>query len=121
MPLRMGTCGWSYDEWVPVFYPSKETPKLSHYSKIFRTAEVDSTFYAYPNDRTVMGWSRNTPVDFRFSLKIPKVITHDKRLDVKKGVEEDLTGFLDILKPLTDLNKLAMLLLQLPPSLKADY
>lgn len=121
MSLWLGTCGWSYDEWLDVFYPSKDTPKLSFYSKVFRTAEVDSTFYSYPDDKTVLGWSKHTPFGFKFSLKLPKVITHDKRLNIRLGVDEDLSRFLALLKPLTMPEKLGVLLVQLPPSLEADY
>jgi uncharacterized protein YecE (DUF72 family) len=121
MNLWLGTCGWSYDEWLDVFYPKKDTPKLSFYSKVFGTAEVDSTFYAYPDEKTVLSWSRYTPLGFRFSLKLPKVITHDKGLSLRLGVERDLSKFLELLKPLTSPEKLGVLLVQLPPSLEADY
>jgi uncharacterized protein YecE (DUF72 family) len=120
MPLRMGTCGWSYDEWLGVFYPSKDTSKLSFYSRVFRTAEVDSTFYDYPKEKMVFGWSKYSPLDFQFSLKIPQLITHKKRLSLRLGVEEDLQLFLELLKPLANLNKIGVLLVQLPPSLSVD-
>ncbi|HVP23731.1 MAG TPA: DUF72 domain-containing protein [Conexivisphaerales archaeon] len=120
MPLRMGTCGWSYDEWLGVFYPSKDTPKLSYYSKVFKTAEVDSTFYDYPNEKVVFGWSKYSPLDFQFSLKVPQLITHKKRLSLRLGVESDLDRFLNLLKPLSSLNKIGVLLVQLPPSLSSD-
>jgi uncharacterized protein YecE (DUF72 family) len=114
--IRIGTSGWSYDEWVGVFYPDKKTPKLSYYSKIFNTVEVDSTFYTYPNRNIVFGWAKYTPNDFKFSLKIPKVITHEKNLSLKLGAEEDLRKFLDLLTPLHQRNKLGPLLIQLPPT-----
>jgi uncharacterized protein YecE (DUF72 family) len=116
----MGTCGWSYDEWLKVFYPDKDTPKLSFYSKVFRTAEVDSTFYDYPKEKVVFGWSKYSPLDFQFSLKIPQLITHKKRLSLGLGVEADLERFLELLKPLSNLNKVGVLLVQLPPSLTSD-
>jgi uncharacterized protein YecE (DUF72 family) len=120
MSLRLGTCGWSYDEWLHVFYPDKDTHKLSFYSKVFNTVEVDSTFYDYPDEKVVVGWARHTPLDFRYCLKLPQLITHKKRLSVALGVESDITRFLDLLKPLTTLNKVGVLLVQLPPSLEAD-
>jgi uncharacterized protein YecE (DUF72 family) len=116
----MGTCGWSYDEWLGIFYPSKETPKLSFYSRVFKTAEVDSTFYDYPSEKVVFGWSKYSPLDFQFSLKVPQLITHKKRLDLRLGVEGDLERFLELLKPLSSLNKIGVLLVQLPPSLSSD-
>ncbi len=114
--ILLGTSGWSYKEWEKVFYPDSKTPKLSYYSSIFPTAEIDSSFYAYPNRGLVTGWARNTPPNFQFSAKIPKVITHDKKLDLEQGVELDLEKFTDVLAPLKDAKKLGPLLIQLPPS-----
>ncbi len=114
--IALGTSGWSYKEWEKVFYPDSKTPKLIFYSGIFRTVEIDSSFYAYPNRGLAMGWVRNTPFNFQFSAKVPKLITHDKRLDLEKGVELDLEKFLNILAPLKDSKKLGPLLIQLPPS-----
>jgi uncharacterized protein YecE (DUF72 family) len=114
--ILLGTSGWSYKEWEKIFYPDSKTPKLSYYSGVFSTAEIDSTFYAYPNKGLVFGWARNSPPDFQFSAKIPKLITHDKRLDLAEGVEVDLQKFLEILAPLKDSKKLGPLLIQLPPS-----
>ncbi|MDG6906783.1 MAG: DUF72 domain-containing protein [Nitrososphaerota archaeon] len=114
--VLIGTSGWSYKEWEKIFYPDAKTPKLSYYSKVFRTAEIDSTFYAYPSKGLVFGWVKNTPESFEFSAKLPKLITHDKKLDLEKGVEIDLVKFLDLLAPLKDSGKLGPLLIQLPPS-----
>lgn len=117
---RLGTSGWSYKEWVKVFYPSDETKKLTYYSSVFNTVEIDSTFYAFPAQGTVYGWEKNTPEGFVFSAKIPKLITHDKRLDLEKGAMADLFRFLDLMKPLIKAGKLGPLLLQLPPSFSYD-
>lgn len=116
MPIRIGTSGWSYKEWEGVFYPDAKIPKLSYYSKVFDTAEIDSTFYANPSRGLVFGWARNTPKNFEFAVKLPQVITHKKKLDLKLGVEVDLKNFLELLKPLDDSGKLGPLLIQLPPS-----
>ena len=114
--LRVGTSGWSYNEWAGVFYPSSSTNKLSYYSNVFNTVEVDSTFYAYPSKGLVHGWARYTPQDFVFAAKLPKVITHDKSLDIEKGADKDLIRFLSLMKPLISSRKLGPLLIQLPPS-----
>lgn len=118
--LLIGTSGWSYNEWAGVFYPSTTTNKLSFYSKVYRTAEVDSTFYAYPSKGLVLGWSRYTPEDFVFSVKLPQALTHEKELDLKKGVEADLVRFLSLMKPLIATGKLGPVLVQLPPSFSYD-
>ena len=85
MPLMVGTSGWSYKEWEKIFYPDSKTPKLSYYSKIFKTAEIDSTFYANPKRGLVFGWAKNTPKNFQFSVKLPQLITHKKKLDLAQG------------------------------------
>jgi uncharacterized protein YecE (DUF72 family) len=114
--LLIGTSGWSYNEWAGVFYPSTGTNKLSFYSKIYRTAEVDSTFYAYPSKGMVLGWSRYTPEGFVFSVKLPQTITHEKGLKLGRGVEGDLLRFLSLMKPLMAAGKMGPVLIQLPPS-----
>jgi len=121
--LFIGTSGWSYNEWAGVFYPTSSTNKLSFYSKIFGTAEVDSSFYAFPSKGLVQGWARYTPESFIFSVKLPQLLTHEKKLDLAKGVEADLIRFLSLLKPLIATGKLGPVLVQLPPSFsyQADF
>lgn len=104
-----------------VFYPSEETAKLKYYSKLFGTVEIDSTFYAYPSRGTVAGWVRNTPKDFTFSAKLPKVISHDKVLDLEKDVETDLRRFIDLMEPVRRADKLGVILIQLPPFFTRDF
>jgi uncharacterized protein YecE (DUF72 family) len=118
--LHLGTSGWSYSEWLGVFYPTVKTPKLAYYSSIFDTVEVDSSFYSMPNPKVVFGWVKNTPAGFQFSLKLPKKITHELRLDPRSGVEVELRTFLKIISPLVSSQKLAVILAQLPPSLELD-
>jgi uncharacterized protein YecE (DUF72 family) len=114
--LLIGTSGWSYKEWTGVFYPTSSTNKLSFYSTLYSTAEVDSSFYAYPSKGLVIGWARYTPDNFIFSVKLPQLLTHEKKLDISKGVEADLVRFLSLLKPLMTTGKLGPILIQLPPS-----
>ena len=114
--LLIGTSGWSYNEWAGVFYPTASTNKLSFYSKLYKTAEVDSSFYAFPSKGLVLGWARYTPADFVFSVKLPQLLTHEKRLELSKGVETDLVRFLGLLRPLITTGKLGPVLVQLPPS-----
>ncbi|HVB12619.1 MAG TPA: DUF72 domain-containing protein, partial [Nitrososphaerales archaeon] len=120
MTLKIGTSGWSYKEWEKIFYPDSKTPKLSYYSKIFKTAEIDSTFYANPKRGLVFGWAKNTPKNFQFSVKLPQLITHRKKLDLGLGVEVDLNDFVGLLQPLSETDKLGPLLIQLPPSFSFD-
>ncbi len=112
----LGTSGWSYKEWEGPFYPKGEKKKLTFYSKFFKTVEIDSTFYAYPSQGMIIGAARSTPAGFVFSAKLPKLITHEKTVDVERGVKEDLFRFMHLMKPLIDDGKLGPLLIQLPPS-----
>ena len=111
--LLLGTCGWSYAEWEGILYPQKQG-KLKQYSSIFPTAEIDSTFYALPNEGTVLGWVRHTSRDFVFSAKLPQTITHKKAINPARGIEGDLKQFFEAMKPLADAGKLACVLVQLP-------
>jgi uncharacterized protein YecE (DUF72 family) len=114
--LLIGTSGWSYNEWAGVFYPNASSNKLSYYSRVYGTVEVDSSFYAFPSKGLVLGWARYTPENFVFSVKLPQLLTHEKKLDLDKGVEADLIRFLSLLKPLIASGKLGPVLVQLPPS-----
>lgn len=111
--ILLGTCGWSYPEWIGMFYPNNRVAKLPFYAKVFDTVEVDSSFYRMPSKSMVAGWAGATGPSFKFSLKVPKTITHDKRL---VGAEEEFLQFLRVIEPLEKTGKLGCLLVQLPPS-----
>lgn len=114
--IFLGTCGWSYKEWEGNFYEKRcGQSKLRSYARIFKTVEIDSTFYRNPNKATVMGWLKYSPADFFFTAKLPKTITHDKALGLRRDVKADLEDFLDLMMPLQHGGKLACLLIQLPP------
>lgn len=113
--ICLGTCGWSYKEWEGPFYQKAEKSKLRAYSRVFNIVEVDSTFYRNPSKATVMGWLKYSPSNFLFTAKLPKTITHDNMLGLKKDVAAELEIFLDLMRPLQLEGKLACLLIQLPP------
>jgi len=115
--VLLGTCGWSYAEWEGLLYPEKKS-KLKQYCSIFPTVEIDSTFYALPEPRTVLGWVKHTPPRFTFTAKAPQTITHKKMLDPARGLQDDLDRFLEIMKPLIEAEKLGCILFQLPPFLR---
>lgn len=126
MPVLIGCSGWSYADsfekggWVKVFYPDTQTKKLQYYSQFFNTAEMDATFYEkfykYMTKETFVNMNKATPDNFQFSVKVPETVTHDRRLDVSKGVVTHLEEFLDKISPLKISNKLGAVLIQLPPS-----
>jgi hypothetical protein len=107
--LYLGTQGFSFDDWVGPFYPSR-TPKgayLEQYAQRLRTVEIDSTFYGAPRASVVKGWRERTPDGFKFSAKFPKLITHEKKLKEAIG---DAHAFVGIMEELGD--KLGVLALQ---------
>jgi uncharacterized protein YecE (DUF72 family) len=118
--ILLGTSGWSYRDWIGPFYKKGEKSMLKAHSKVFKTAEIDSTFYAYPSKGTVLGWVKYSPQDHVFSVKLPKLITHEKMLDLEEGVEDDLNRFCDLVRPLLLNGKLGCLLIQLPPKYAFD-
>lgn len=115
----LGTSGWSYEEWEGPFYKRHESHKLRAYSTVFKTVEIDSTFYQVPTKGTVLGWLRYSPVNFVFTAKLPKTITHDKMLGLIGNVNSELEIFFNIMRPLQLGGKLGCFLIQLPP--KYDF
>ena len=113
MDLYIGCSGWSYSSWEGPFYPSNIDNRLMlpYYSKIFNYVEIDSTFYNIPSQQMVKNWNKRTPNNFRFTVKFPKIITHEKRF---RDVEKELSQFYENIEPLKD--KILTLLIQLPPS-----
>ncbi len=118
--VLLGTSGWSYQEWVGVFYPTSSESKLRYYTRVFPTAEIDSTFYAFPQEGTVRGWDRYSPKDFLFNAKIPQTVTHEKLAELGSAVEGELERFAQLMQPLNNSGKLGCLLIQLPPKYSYD-
>lgn len=126
----LGCSGWSYADtpdnggWTEVFYPDANTKKIQYYSQFFDTVEMDSTFYHkfYSNmtKGTFIGMIRATPDKFQFSVKVPETITHEKRLDIRRGAITDFEEFLDKISPLKIAKKLGAILIQLPPSFNVN-
>ena len=116
----LGTSGWSYNEWIGPFYHKGEKSMLRAYGRVLKTAEINTSFYRYPTNKMVMGWARYSPSEFVFSAKLPKLITHQKKLDLKEGIQEDLEKFCETLRVLLLNGKLGCLLIQLPPKYEYD-
>jgi len=117
MRYLIGTSGYNYPEWRGSFYPEKfSTAKmLAFYAERFNTVEVNYTFYRIPTPALLEGWAKGTPEDFTFTLKAPRRITHDSKLQRC----EELTQV--FCKTATTLGaKLGVLLFQLPPTFKRD-
>lgn len=78
----VGTSGYNYPEWRGSFYPEDlpEKGMLQFYAERFSTVEINYSFYRLPNVKTVQGWVDGTPDGFKLTLKAPRRITHDSRL-----------------------------------------
>lgn len=111
-----GTCAWSFDDWRDVFYPHalQRNRWLEFYARHFNAVEMDSTFYHLPSAETVDHWSALTSPDFRFCPKLPKTLSHEKRLEDPAPEIAMMRRLSDELAP-----RLGCALLQLPPSFHA--
>jgi uncharacterized protein YecE (DUF72 family) len=123
--LRVGTCGWTYKDWIGPFYPQDIRDMrgkwLEYYGEFFRTVEIDSTYYSVPGERTVAAWiAKGKRIgDFDFSLKMHRDVTHSKILQDAKEAAGKAKDFEDkIIKPLAENNLLGAVLIQLSPRFK---
>jgi uncharacterized protein YecE (DUF72 family) len=117
--ILVGTSGYNYPEWKGSFYPADlpASKFLPYYAGRFPTVEINYTFYRMPTPSLVAGWRAQVPPGFRFTLKAPKRITHDRRLRAAE-VADSLQAFLAAAAELGP--QRAALLFQLPPNLKKD-
>lgn len=115
--VRIGTQGWSYDDWKGVFYPpgAKQEDRLPFYASVFDTVELDTTFYHPPRATIARSWERGVPEGFRFAAKAPRAVTHDALL---RGAAEPFGAFARAMEPLGE--KLGPLLVQLPAEFTRD-
>jgi len=114
MEVFIGIAGWSIRTEQAAFFPSEGT-HLERYARRFSAVEINSSFYRPHRRSTYVRWAESTPPDFRFAVKLPKQITHEKRL---LGVDSLVSKFLEEVSGLGD--KLSVILVQLPPSLQFD-
>ena len=111
---RVGCAGWALPKPYQSAFPAEGT-HLERYAARFTAVEINSSFYRPHSPATYARWAASVPTDFRFSVKVPRAITHDQRL-VAADVLLDV--FLSEATALGE--KLGCLLVQLPPSLAYD-
>jgi uncharacterized protein YecE (DUF72 family) len=109
--IRIGTAGWAIPARVRERFPEAGTG-LERYAARFPAVEINSTFYRSHRPQTYDRWAATAPDTFRFAVKLPKAITHERRL---VDVDALVLGFLDETSGLGA--KAGPLLIQLPPSL----
>ncbi|HYW08000.1 MAG TPA: DUF72 domain-containing protein, partial [Longimicrobium sp.] len=111
MPAWIGCAGWSLPRVEQERFPAEGT-HLERYAGRFPAVEINSSFYRPHRPATYARWGESVPPSFRFSVKVPKAITHTLRL---RAAAEPLAAFLAEAGALEE--KLGCLLVQLPPSL----
>ena len=117
MPVLVGTSGWQYRHWRERLYPKELAQKgwLEYYADRFRIVELNNSFYQLPKPASFEGWFKRTPEDFILAVKANRYITHVRRL---RDVREAVDRFMQNVRHLGA--KLGPVLLQLPPTLKAN-
>jgi uncharacterized protein YecE (DUF72 family) len=117
MKWKIGCSGFYYLEWKEVFYPKGLAQKdwFRYYCEHFNTIEINSTFYKMPAQKSFDKWYDESPGDFLFTIKAPRLITHYKQLNESEQLINDFykavqTGLKE---------KLGCVLFQFPP--KFDY
>ncbi|MFE3445272.1 DUF72 domain-containing protein [Nocardia sp. NPDC059180] len=109
MRLHVGCAMWTHPQWQQRHLPAGH--RLRSYATWCNAVEGNTTFYATPSRATVTTWAAQTDPDFRFVVKLPRTITHDRRLN---GTDIELRDFLDAIEPLGP--RTHVLWIQLPGS-----
>ncbi len=109
--LWLGTQSWSHESWRGVFYSEAAEARafIREYAEQFPVVEIDSTWYRIPTPYQIAHWHDQTPENFLFTAKVPRIITHEKVLSDCQG---ELTAFLRVMDGLGE--KLGPLLFQFP-------
>lgn len=119
--IRVGTAGWSYPDWEGVVYP-RHKPRgfhpLRHLARFVDCVEINSSFYALPEERSAERWLTcvaDRP-DFRFTAKLWRAFTHEALPEGDAELERLAAAFLERIEALRGAGRLAALLVQFPLS-----
>jgi uncharacterized protein YecE (DUF72 family) len=117
--IYVGTCGFSYRDWIGPFYPSgtKGRDMLALYGRRFPAVEIDSSYYGVPAASTVAAMNAHTPPAFRFSFKLPQTVTHPSDRSQLHG---DAALLRENLRPVSESGKLACVLAQFPHGFRPE-
>jgi len=110
----IGCSGFYNAHWKEVFYPPDVRRKdwFSFYSRHLNSLEINTTFYKFPSSKSLEKWCMESPEEFKFSVKAPRVITHFKKMsDCEQEIDDFYLACEEGLK-----EKLGCLLFQFPPS-----
>lgn len=115
----LGSIGFAYDEWEPVFYPSRlsTADRLRYYATQFSGIELDTTFYAIPPIERFLRWHDQVPEEFTFALKAPQELTHSGR-----DLAQSMAQWDALVEGVEALGaERCIMLLQFPPSWGVDH
>jgi uncharacterized protein YecE (DUF72 family) len=112
--INIGTAGWTIPRDAAEYFPA-EGSSLERYATRFEVAEINSSFHRPHRLSTWERWRDSVPEGFRFSVKVPKTVTHQAKL---VDCSDLLADFLPQVEALG--HKLAVILVQLPPKLAFD-
>ena len=110
--IHIGTAGWSLPRETQHRFPG-EGSHLERYARVLNAVEINSTFHRSHRKSTYERWAASVPSTFRFSVKLPRSITHYSRL---VRTQKLIDAFLAEIAPLGE--RVGCLLVQLPPSLE---
>ena len=104
---------WAHQGWQGRYLPEKlgRIEQLVAYASWCNSVEGNTTFYGLPSADAIRTWAVAAPADFRFVFKLPRTITHDRRL---RHAEVEVREFLDVIEPLGE--RARTLSVQLPAS-----
>jgi len=111
---RIGCAGWTISREASPEFPG-DGSHLQRYAGVLNAAEINSSFYRPHQPQTYARWADSVPDDFRFSVKLPRTITHDQRLQDVEALIGQFAAEAGTLGA-----KLGCVLVQLPPSLRLD-
>lgn len=109
--IQVGTAGWSIASRYAELLPG-DGSHLERYAQRLNAVEINSSFYRHHRVQTYLRWAESVPENFRFAVKVPRTLTHGGEL---VPLPEVLNRFATEVHGLG--NKLAVLLVQLPPKL----
>ncbi len=120
IPIRVGTAGWSYEDWNSIVYPSRPArgfDRLRLMASLFDTNEINSSFYRIPSPSQTADWARRVAHNrrFAFTAKLFRGFTHERKSDA-----EDAKAFGQAAEPLARAGRLGCLLAQFPFSFHAS-
>ena len=117
--IYVGTSGWVYGGWRRLFYPEGVGPRkwLTYYAERFDTVELNATTYRLPKPEQVRLWCEAVPPDFRYTVKLSRLITH--RRDLPPKLDRFIENYMNHIACF-ERGKLAQILVQFPPFLERD-